>query len=61
MKRIHLLVLLSALALPFVAGPASGSGSGNVVITEVFAAGGNSGSAYAKAKDDPGPVFRNDP
>jgi hypothetical protein len=47
MKRIHLLVLLSALALPFAAAPASGSGSGNVVVTEVFAAGGNSGAAYA--------------
>jgi len=47
MKRIHLLVLLSALALPFAAGPASGSGSGNVVVGEVFASGGNSGAAYA--------------
>ena len=47
MKRIHLLVLLSALALPFAAAPASGSGSGSIVVTEVFAAGGNSGSAYA--------------
>ncbi len=47
MKRIHLLVLLSALALPFAAAPASGSGSGSVVVGEVFAAGGNSGAAYA--------------
>ncbi len=47
MKRIHLLVLLSALALPFAAAPASGSGSGSVVVAEVFAAGGNSGAAYA--------------
>lgn len=46
MKRIHLLVLLSALALPFAAASASGSGSGSVVISEVFAAGGNSGAAY---------------
>ncbi len=47
MKRIHLLVLLSALALPFAAAPASSSGSGSVVVAEVFAAGGNSGAAYA--------------
>src|SRR5438132_14192090 len=48
MKRIHLLVLLAAVALPFVAAaPASGSGSGSVVVAEVFAAGGNSGAAYA--------------
>ena len=46
MKRIHLLVLLSALALLFVAAPASGSGSGSVVVAEVFAAGGNSGAGY---------------
>jgi Lamin Tail Domain len=47
MKRIHLLVLLSALALPFAAASASGSGAGSVVVAEVFAAGGNSGAAYA--------------
>lgn len=47
MKRIALLVLLSALALPLAAATASGSGSGSVVVTELFAAGGNSGSAYA--------------
>ncbi len=47
MKRIHLLVLLSALALPLGAASARGSGSGNLVIGEVFAAGGNSGAAYA--------------
>jgi hypothetical protein len=47
MKRIHLLVLLAAVALPFfAAAPASGSGSGSVVVAEVFAAGGNSGAAY---------------
>jgi len=49
MKRIHLLVLLSAFALPLAAASASGSGSGSVVVAEVFAAGGNSGAAYAKA------------
>ncbi len=47
MKRIHLLVLLSALALPLAAGSASGSGSGSLVLAEVYAAGGNSGAAYA--------------
>jgi hypothetical protein len=46
MKRIHLLVLLSALALPLAAGSASGSGSGSLVLAEVYAAGGNSGAAY---------------
>ncbi len=47
MKRIHLLVLLSVLALPLAAAAAArGSGSGNVVVAEVFAAGGNSGAAY---------------
>ena len=47
MKRIHLLVLLSALALLLAAASASGSGAGSVVVAEVFAAGGNSGAAYA--------------
>ncbi len=47
MKRIHLLVLLSALALPLAAATARGSGSGSIVVSEVFAAGGNSGAAYA--------------
>ncbi len=47
MKRIALLVLLSALALPLAAASASGSGSGNVVVAEVFAAGGNSGAPYS--------------
>jgi hypothetical protein len=47
MKRIHLFVLLSALALLLAAASASGSGAGNVVVAEVFAAGGNSGAAYA--------------
>ena len=47
MKRIHLLVLLSVLALPFAAASASGSGAGTLVVAEVFAAGGNSGAAYA--------------
>jgi hypothetical protein len=47
MKRIHLLVLLSALALPLAAASARGSGSGSIVVAEVFAAGGNSGAAYA--------------
>jgi hypothetical protein len=47
MKRIHLLVLLCALALPLAAASAKGSGAGSVVVAEVFAAGGNSGAAYA--------------
>jgi len=47
MKRIHLLVLLSALALFLASTSASGSGAGSVVVAEVFAAGGNSGAAYA--------------
>jgi hypothetical protein len=47
MKRIHVLVLLSALALPLAATSARGSGSGSLVVTEVYAAGGNSGAAYA--------------
>ncbi|MFL5942366.1 MAG: lamin tail domain-containing protein [Gaiellaceae bacterium] len=47
MKRIHLLVLLSALALPLSAASAHGSGSGSVVVAELYAAGGNSGAAYA--------------
>jgi hypothetical protein len=47
MKRIHLLVLLSALALLLAAGSARGSGSGSLVLAEVYAAGGNSGAAYA--------------
>ena len=47
MKRILLLVLLSALALLLAAGSARGSGSGSIVVGEVFAAGGNSGAAYA--------------
>lgn len=47
MKRILLLVLLSALALLLAAASAHGSGSGSIVVGEVFAAGGNSGAAYA--------------
>jgi lamin tail-like protein len=47
MKRIHVLVLLSALALLLAAASASGSGAGSIVVGEVFAAGGNSGAAYA--------------
>jgi hypothetical protein len=47
MKRILLLVLLSALALLLAAASARGSGSGSIVVGEVFAAGGNSGAAYA--------------
>jgi Lamin Tail Domain len=47
MKRIYLLVVLSALALPFAVTSARGSGSGSLVVTEVYAAGGNSGAAYA--------------
>jgi hypothetical protein len=53
MKRIHLLVLLSALALPFAAAPASGSGSGSVVVAEVFAAGGNSGARLRQGEGRP--------
>jgi hypothetical protein len=47
MKRTHLLVLLPVLVLLLAAASASGSGAGNVVVAEVFAAGGNSGAAYA--------------
>jgi hypothetical protein len=47
MKRIHLLVLLSALALPFGVSSAHGSGAGNLVVGEVYAGGGNSGAVYA--------------
>jgi hypothetical protein len=47
MKRIHLLVLLSVLALPLGAASARGSGTGSLVVGEVFAAGGNTGAAYA--------------
>jgi uncharacterized protein len=47
MKRIPLLVLLAALALPLAAASARGSGSGSIVVAEVYAAGGNSGAAYA--------------
>ncbi len=47
MKRIHLLVLLAALALPLGAASARGSGAGSLVVGEVFASGGNSGAAYA--------------
>jgi hypothetical protein len=47
MKRIYLLVLLTALALPLGATSARGSGSGSVVVGELYAAGGNSGAAYA--------------
>jgi hypothetical protein len=47
MKRIYLLVLLSALALLLGAASARGSSSGSLVVAEVYAAGGNSGAAYA--------------
>jgi Lamin Tail Domain len=47
MKRIYLLVLLAALALPLGAASARGSGSGSIVVGEVYAAGGNSGAVYA--------------
>jgi len=47
MKRVLLLVLLSALALLLAAASARGSGSGSIVVGEVYAAGGNSGAAYA--------------
>ena len=47
MKRIYLLVLLTALALPLGAASARGSGSGSIVVGELYAAGGNSGAAYA--------------
>jgi hypothetical protein len=46
MKRIYLLLLLSALALPLAAASARGSGSGSLAVSEVYAAGGNSGAAY---------------
>jgi hypothetical protein len=47
MKRILLLFLLAVLALSLAATSARGSGSGSLVVGEVFAAGGNSGAAYA--------------
>ena len=47
MKRIFLLALLSALALPLASATARGSGAGSIVVGEVFAAGGNSGAVYA--------------
>jgi hypothetical protein len=47
MKRIYLLALLSALALPLAAASARGSGSGSLVVREIYAAGGNSGAAYS--------------
>ena len=47
MKRIHLLVLLSALALPLAVTSARASGAGSLVVAEVYAAGGNSGAVYA--------------
>jgi hypothetical protein len=47
MKRIHLLVLLSALALPLAAASARGSGAGSIVVGELFASGGNTGAVYA--------------
>src|SRR3954463_12877820 len=47
MKRIYLLSLLSALALPLAATSARGSGSGSLVVGELYAAGGNSGAVYA--------------
>ena len=47
MKRIHLLVLLSVLALPLGVASARGSGAGSIVVGELYAAGGNSGAAYA--------------
>src|SRR5579862_787174 len=47
MKRIYLLVLLTALALPLAAASARASGAGSIVVAEVFASGGNSGAAYA--------------
>jgi uncharacterized protein len=46
MKRISLLVLLSALALLLAAASANGSGSGSIVVGELYAAGGNSGAVY---------------
>lgn len=47
MKRMYVLLLLSALALPLAAASARGSGSGSLVVAEVYAAGGNSGAVYA--------------
>src|SRR5215469_2939693 len=47
MKRIYLLLLFSLLALPFAAASARGSGSGSIVVGELYAAGGNSGAAYS--------------
>src|SRR5579862_5594864 len=41
-----LLVLLTVIGALSVAASASGSGAGSIVVSEVFAAGGNSGSPY---------------
>ncbi len=42
-----LLALLSVLAVSLSAAAAGASGAGSIVVAEVFAAGGNSGAAYA--------------
>ena len=47
MKRIYLLLLLSLLAFPLAATSARGSGSGSIVVGELYAGGGNSGAVYA--------------
>jgi len=47
MKRIHLLVLLSALALPLGITSARAGGADSLVVGEIYAAGGNSGAVYA--------------
>jgi Lamin Tail Domain len=41
-----LLVLLTVIGVLAVAASASGSGAGNIVVSEIFAAGGNSGASY---------------
>jgi uncharacterized protein len=47
MKRIHVLLLLSLLALPLAAAPASGGGAGSIVVGQLYASGGNSGATYS--------------
>src|SRR3954453_10625877 len=46
MNRFRLLVPLLALALAFVVGPAAHASSSGVVVSQVYAGGGNSGASY---------------
>src|SRR4051794_29340899 len=46
MNRFRLLVPLLVLALAFVVGPAAHASSSGVVVSQVYAGGGNSGASY---------------